>query len=62
MESMKDFVTVRVVNGDEIGTKWAYLDKRSTAMKITDFPLDVGNDVMKSLEMSSHIVASYDNG
>jgi hypothetical protein len=34
--------------------KCAYLEKRSTMVKITDFPWTLGRPSVKSMEMSAH--------
>jgi hypothetical protein len=34
--------------------KWAYLEKRSTTVKMTDFPATLGSPSMKSIEISAH--------
>ena len=34
--------------------KWAYLEKRSTTVRMTDLPPTLGSPSMKSIEMSAH--------
>lgn len=41
-------------NSLQKGTKWAILLNRSTMVRMTVFPLEQGNPVMKSTEMWDH--------
>jgi hypothetical protein len=46
--------TETAVYGCPNGMKWAYLEKRSTTVRMTDFPWTLGSPSMKSIEMSAH--------
>lgn len=42
--------------------KWVYLDRWSTIMNTTVYPLDDGNLIIKSIENSPQIAASVGKG
>lgn len=45
-----------------MGDNWAYFDSLSTTTKMTDFSLDFGKPVMKSITISSHMTFDICNG
>jgi hypothetical protein len=53
MPSKKVRVTDAAVYGCSRGMKWAYLENRSTTVRMTDLPPTLGSPSMKSIEMSA---------
>jgi hypothetical protein len=47
-----------VTQRDEV----AYFEKRSTTVRMTDFPLTLGSPSMKSIEMSAHTWGGTSSG
>jgi hypothetical protein len=52
--SKKARATEAAVYGWLSAMKWAYYEKRSMTVRMTDFPLTLGSPSMKSIEMSAH--------